>query len=87
MTKKFDQISSATFNCLAAKLKSQGLEMSGNSGYLSKNGISLDYTFDEAAQILTIENLEVGFPATMIGMNIDKILGILEKAIEDCRVS
>lgn len=85
MTKKYNNISVAIFDCLAAKLKSQGLAMAGNSGYLSKNGISLDYAFDEAAQTLTIENLEVGFPATMIGMNTDKILGILEKAIEDCR--
>ncbi|MBO6662492.1 MULTISPECIES: hypothetical protein [Roseivirga] len=85
MTKKYNNISISTFDCLAAKLKSQGLEMAGNSGYLSKNGISLDYAFDESAQTLTIENLEVGFPATMIGMNADKILGILEKAIEDCR--
>lgn len=85
MTKQFDQISEATFNCLAAKLKGQGMEMSGYSGYLSKNGISLDYAFDEAAQTLTIENLEVGFPATMIGMSTEKILGILEKAIEDCK--
>lgn len=85
MTKKFDQITATTFNCLATKLKGQGMEMSGHSGYLSKNGISLDYAFDEAAQTLTIENLEVGFPATMIGMSTEKILGILEKAIEDCR--
>ena len=85
MTKKFDQISSDTFDCLAAKLKAQGLEMAGDSGYLSKNGISLDYAFDKEAQTLTIENLEVGFPATMIGMNTDKVLGILDKAIADCR--
>lgn len=85
MTKQFDQISPAVFDCLAAKLKGQGIEMTGHSGYLSKNGISLDYAFSSENQTLTIENLEVGFPASMIGMNTDKVIDILEKAISDCQ--
>lgn len=86
MNKIFDGISQSTFDCLGAKLKEQGMEMAGNAGYLSKNGISLDYVFDATAQSLSIENLEVGFPASMVGMNEEKIFGILEKAIEECRV-
>lgn len=85
MNKTFDRINQSTFDCLGAKLKGQGMEMAGHSGYLSKNGISLDYAYDTTAQTLTIENLEVGFPASMIGMNEEKIFGILEKAIEECR--
>ncbi len=85
MNKTFSQVGKATFDCLGAKLKGQGIEMVGTSGYLSKNGISLDYAFDEASETLSIQNLEVGFPASMIGMNTEKIFGILEKAIEECR--
>jgi hypothetical protein len=59
--------------------------LEGNSGYLSKNGISLDFDYSETAQTLSISNLEIGFPASMIGMNNDKILSILEKAIDECK--
>ena len=83
--KQFNDINEAAFACLKTKLQSQGIGLEGNAGYLSKNGISLDYAFDAAAATLTISNLEVGFPASMIGMNNEKVLGILEKAISDCR--
>ena len=85
MNKKFDHVSVSTFACLGDKLKAQGLALEGTSGYLSKNGISLDYTYDEATQTLSIENLEVGFPASLVGMNTDKVFDILSKAITDCQ--
>ncbi|MFT7149400.1 MAG: hypothetical protein ACI82Q_001259 [Nonlabens sp.] len=84
MNKTFDNVSASTFQCLGSKLKDQGLSFEGTSGYLSKNGISTDYLFDEAAQSLSITNLEVGFPASLVGMNAEKVMGILKKAIEDC---
>lgn len=85
MTKTFDNVSADTFKCLGAKLKEQGLAFEGTSGYLSKNGISTDYHFDENTQTLAITNLEVGFPASLVGMSTEKVMGILEKAIEECR--
>ncbi len=85
MKKTFDNVSILAFQCLGVKLQEQGLALEGNAGYLSKNGISLDYGYDENTQELTIENLEVGFPASMVGMNVDKVLGILDKALSDCR--
>ncbi len=85
MNKTFDNVSASTFECLGSKLKAQGLAFEGTSGYLSKNGISTDYRFDEASQTLSITNLEVGFPASLVGMNTEKVMGILEKAIEECR--
>ncbi len=85
MNKTFDNVSASTFECLGAKLQAQGLSFDGTSGYLSKNGISTDYHFDEATQTLAITNLEVGFPASMVGMSTEKVMGILEKAIEECR--
>jgi hypothetical protein len=83
--KKFEQINDSAFACLKTKLSSQGINLEGDAGYLSKNGISLDYAYDAAAATLTISNLEVGFPASMIGMNDEKVLNILDKAIAECR--
>ena len=85
MTKQFDQVTEAVFACLKGKLESQGISLQGNSGYLSKNGISLDFAFDQAAQTLTITDLKVGFPASLAGMNTEKVMGILEKTIKDCQ--
>lgn len=85
MNKTFDQVTPAVFDCLKGKLSSQGIALEGNAGYLSKNGISLDFAFNEAAQTLSIDNLEVGFPASLAGMNTEKVMGILDKTIEECK--
>jgi hypothetical protein len=85
MNKTFEDINEATFGCLKQKIATQGITMEGESGYLSKNGISLDFNYSSGTQTLSIENLEVGFPASLAGMNTEKVLGILEKTITDCR--
>ncbi len=85
MNRTFDNVSVSAFDCLKSKLQAQGITLEGNSGYLSKNGISLDYSFSAEAQTLEITNLEVGFPASLVGMNKDKVMGILEKAIDECQ--
>ena len=87
MTKQFDQITEAVFSCLKTKLQAQGISLEGNAGYLSKNGISLDYAFDPATGTLSIVNLEVGFPASMIGMNTEKVMDLLDKAIAECKAA
>lgn len=83
--KTINDIDTKTFECLKQKLKSQGMELKDDAGYLSKNGISLDYAYDETHKTLSISSLEVGFPASLVGMNSKKVLDILEKAVEDCR--
>ncbi len=85
MNKTFNNVSRKAFTCLGTKLSAQGLSLEGDGGYLSKNGISLDYQFNETDETLKIENLEVGFPASMVGMNTEKVLGILDKAIAECQ--
>ena len=85
MNKTYNSVSRATFTCLGAKLSAQGLSLVGDAGYLSKNGISLDYKFDASSESLSIENLEVGFPASLAGMNTEKVMGILDKTIADCQ--
>ena len=85
MNKTFENITVTAFDCLKTKLASQGITLEGTSGYLSKNGISLDYNYSSDDQALSINNLEVGFPASLAGMNTEKVLGILEKTIKDCQ--
>ena len=84
MKKQFDQVTEVVFNCLKTKFQGRGIPLEGNPCYLSKNGISLDYAFDAGAGTLTI-NLEVGFPASMAGMNTEKAMDVLAKIINDCK--
>lgn len=85
MNKTLTHINANAFACLKEKLKTQGIELKDNAGYLSKNGISLDYAFDEELETMKIQDLKVGFPASMIGMSAEKVMEILEKAVADCR--
>ena len=85
MTKQFDQVNPQAFDCLKQKLKSQGISLEGESGYLSKNGISLDFAYNSADETLTIANLEVGFPASLAGIDQTKVMGILDKTISECK--
>lgn len=85
MNKTFENITAAAFSCLKQKIATQGISMEGEVGYLSKNGISLDFDYSSGTQKLSINNLEVGFPASLAGMNTEKVLGILEKTIEECK--
>jgi len=85
MNKTFNSVSEKAFAGLGDKLKAQGLVLEGTAGYLSKNGISLDYSYNLADETLIITDLKVGFPASLVGMNEDKVIGILQKAIDDCQ--
>lgn len=85
MNKTFENISEAAFSCLKQKLATQGIALEGKAGYLSKNGISLDYKYSSDAQSMSISNLEVAFPASLAGMDTEKVLGILEKTIDECK--
>lgn len=85
MNKTLTHIDANAFACLKEKLKIQGIELKDNEGYLSKNGISLDYAFDAELETMEIQNLKVGFPASMVGMSAEKVMDILEKAVADCR--
>jgi hypothetical protein len=78
---KYAGISPQIFNDLKSKLSAYGINMSGNSGRISEKGVSAEYQYDEASQTLAVNNVKVGFPASMM-YNSDKILGKITEEVQ-----
>lgn len=81
-SKTFNNIDEATYLKIQAKLSEMGLQLSGNSGSVSKMGVSASYKYDGAAKTLEISNVEVGFPASFAGYTPEKILGQVQEALD-----
>lgn len=78
---RYTDISPQTFQDLKSKLSGFGINMSGNSGRISEKGVSAEYQYDEASQTLAVNNVSVGFPASMM-YNADKILGKISEEVQ-----
>jgi hypothetical protein len=76
-SKTFSGIDAAIFEQVKAKLAENGLDLVGHQGSVSKMGVSFSYVYDQAAQTLTLSDLEVGFPASLAGYTPEKILTTL----------
>jgi hypothetical protein len=81
-SKTFSNIDETTYQKIQAKLSEMGLQLSGNSGSVSKMGVSASYKYDSAAKTLDISNVEVGFPASFAGYTADKILAQVQDALD-----
>jgi hypothetical protein len=73
---QYSGISPEVYNALKSKLAGFGIKLEGNSGKVSEKGVSAEYNFDEANKTLTINNVDVSFPASMM-FSSDKILGMI----------
>jgi hypothetical protein len=78
---KYAGISPQIYNDLKSKLSGYGINMSGNSGRISEKGVSAEYQYDEASQTLAVNNVNVGFPASMM-YSPDKILGKISEEVQ-----
>lgn len=81
-SKTFNNIDEATYAKIQSKLGEMGLAISGNSGSVSKMGVSARYNYDPSAKTLDISDVEVGFPASFAGYTPDKILGQIQEQLD-----
>lgn len=63
---QYEGIKPEAFDQLKGKLKSFGLNLSENSGNFSEKGVSGSYNYDPEAETLNLDDLKVGFPASMM---------------------
>ncbi|WP_114782446.1 hypothetical protein [Botryobacter ruber] len=68
------------YNQLKDKLQSMGLHLQGDSGSIKEKGVSANYNYDPAAQALHINDLSVGFPASMM-ISADKLVARMDEMI------
>ncbi len=78
---QYTGINESVYNNLKQKLSGFGIDLVGNSGNVSKQGVSAQYNFDPATQTLNINNVNVSFPASMM-FSPDKVLGMITEAVQ-----
>lgn len=78
---QYTGINESVYNNLKQKLSGFGIDMEGNAGKVSKQGVSAQYAFDPATQTLQINDVNVSFPASMM-FSTDKILGMITEAVQ-----
>jgi hypothetical protein len=54
-TQVFSAITQARFDCLVLKAQGSGINITGNSGVQSKDGITIRWHFDPAGQTLELQ--------------------------------
>ncbi|WP_018477373.1 hypothetical protein [Pontibacter roseus] len=68
------------YNELKSKLQSMGLSLQGDSGRINEKGVNANYTYNAEAQSLEIDDLSVGFPASMM-INADSLVQRMDQMI------
>lgn len=63
---QYEGIKPEAFDLLKDKLKQMGLSLQGNNGSFSEKGVSGKYNYHPENETLAIEELKVGFPASMM---------------------
>ena len=78
----FTGISPYAFNKLKDKLKQMGLTLQGNEGNISEKGVNAKYNYTEEEQSLMINDLSVGFPASMM-VNENSLVQRMTQMVEE----
>ncbi|MEJ8756785.1 hypothetical protein WG947_07260 [Pontibacter sp. H259] len=78
----FTNVSSEAFEQLRDKLKQLGLTLQGNEGNINEKGVKARYNYDAAQQRLDIDELSVGFPASMM-VNEDSLVQRMASMVEE----
>lgn len=81
-SKTFNDIDPALYDKIQSKLSEMGLNINGPTGKISKMGVSADYNYNAEARTLDINNVEVGFPASLAGYTPEKILAQIETTLK-----
>ncbi|MER2998737.1 hypothetical protein [Pontibacter populi] len=78
----FTSVSPEAFNHLKDKLKQLGLTLQGNEGNISEKGINAKYNYNSDSQSLQINDLSVGFPASMM-VNENSLVQRMTQMVEE----
>ena len=78
----FTSVSPDAFNQLKDKLKQLGLTLQGNQGNISEKGINAKYNYTSEEQSLQINDLSVGFPASMM-VNENSLVQRMTQMVEE----
>ncbi|NEM99035.1 hypothetical protein [Pontibacter burrus] len=78
----FTSVSPEAFNQLKDKLKQLGLSLQGNEGTIDEKGVKARYNYNSDQQSLEINELSVGFPASMM-VNENSLVQRMTQMVEE----
>jgi hypothetical protein len=77
---QYEGLKPEAFEQLKNKLQSLGLSLRENSGNFKEKGVSGSYNYDPESEILELEDLNIGFPASMM-LNMDSLERRMTEAV------
>lgn len=78
----FSGVSPDAFNQLKGRLQQLGLNLQGESGNINEKGVKARYNYNAESSHLAIDDLTVGFPASMM-VNEDSLVQRMTQMIEE----
>lgn len=68
----YDGLKPEAFEQFKSKLQAYGIDLSNNSGSFSEKGVSGNYHYNPETEVLELNEISVGFPASMM-INLDTL--------------
>lgn len=65
-TLRYEGVKPEAFEQLRTKLKTYGIDLADQQGSFSEKGVSGNYNYSPEAELLNLDDLKVGFPASMM---------------------
>ena len=78
----FSGVNPDAFDQLKGRLQQLGLNLQGNNGNISEKGVKARYNYSPESGELAIDDLTVGFPASMM-VNEDSLVQRMTQMIEE----
>lgn len=76
----YEGLKPEAFDQLKSKLQSMGLNLQHNSGSFKEKGVSGRYTYNPENEMLELDDLNIGFPASMM-LNLDSLEQRMTEAV------
>lgn len=78
----FSGVNPESFDQLKGKLQQLGLNLQGNSGNINEKGVKARYNYSPESGELAIDDLTVGFPASMM-VNENSLVQRMTQMVEE----
>lgn len=77
---QYEGLKPEAFEQFKSRLQAYGINLSNNSGSFSEKGVSGTYNYNPETEVLELNDLNIGFPASMM-INIDTLQSRLTETV------
>lgn len=76
----YEGLKPEAFNQFKSKLQTYGIDLRENSGSFSEKGVSGKYNYNPETEVLELNDMKIGFPASMM-LNMDTLASRLTETV------